>query len=454
MSTGGIHSEAPDRRARARLPVRSLAYIELDQGNGGIILNASESGLAIQAVMSLTNGSLHRIRFRVPPSNSYFAAQARVSWTKSSKMAGLEFDSLSSPALNQLRGWLISESGPGPAWPGAKPPQRQESQTALPATDRLIPITSQSPANSPPKDREPRASLLTAPGELVPLRAGYSRSLPEPVPVGIARASQSLSRIADDLRDRGTLALLALLAALSLVLGWQLGHGSLGHRAWTMLSFRAHSVAAADRTAPGMAKIETLAENNRTSVIPFGRLASPTASRPSKATTSLRPRGQESVAFQTWAPSAPVHPSSQGDAQATEASPPALNEAPAARDRILTPPRALAAPAQARPEPQPTPSPQAAPPMLKNGELIYRVDPIYPAVAKAEKIGGTVDLRAYVGPDGLVRKVVVLAGPEVLAQAAENAVRQWRYAPTELYGKPVDTSKEISLVFQPDGDPR
>jgi TonB family protein len=456
LSSGEIHSEASDRRARARLPLRSLAYVEFEGGNGGIILNASEGGLAIQAMMSLQDGSPHRIRFQVPPSNSYFVADARVSWTaRSSKMAGLEFRSLSSPALTQLRGWLVDEGTPPSALPKVRPPQRQEPRTAPPSTRRLAPIPAQSPADSPPARLRSTAASPPpiVPVESSPLRGGHWSSVPEPEPGPVAGASESSSRITDDLRDRNTLALLALLASLSVVLGWQVGHRPLVSKDWMLLGFRTHSVAA-DRTVPPIAKIETIGANNRTSAILNSRPANPTGSRLSETRIDVPLHGQRSVrAFRTWAPSAPVRSSSQNDARETEANPPALNDAAVAPNQILKPAMAIAGPPLVRPQPQPVTSPQQAQPMFRDGELIHRVDPVYPALAKVERIGGTVELRAYVGPDGLVRKIVVLSGPEMLMGAAEDAVRQWRYAPTELYGRPVDTTKEINLVFQPDSVP-
>jgi protein TonB len=85
---------------------------------------------------------------------------------------------------------------------------------------------------------------------------------------------------------------------------------------------------------------------------------------------------------------------------------------------------------------------------LKRGELIRRVEPIYPAVARDHGIGGIVKLRLIVGPDGIVRGVEFVSGPQVLVGAAKTAVLQWRYTPTVLDGKAIETENEVSLVFQ------
>ena len=72
MSDAFAYAENPvrpsERRVHFRQPIRTLAYVELDEGNGGIILNVSESGLAVQAVTSLMDDHLPRMRFQLSQS--------------------------------------------------------------------------------------------------------------------------------------------------------------------------------------------------------------------------------------------------------------------------------------------------------------------------------------------------------------------------------------------------
>jgi TonB family protein len=58
-----------------------------------------------------------------------------------------------------------------------------------------------------------------------------------------------------------------------------------------------------------------------------------------------------------------------------------------------------------------------------------RVSPIYPEIAKRMKIGGVVKLEATVDPEGKVTGVKALSGNRMLAEAAENAVKQWKFVP-------------------------
>ncbi|MGA8368288.1 MAG: TonB family protein [Candidatus Acidiferrales bacterium] len=79
--------------------------------------------------------------------------------------------------------------------------------------------------------------------------------------------------------------------------------------------------------------------------------------------------------------------------------------------------------------------------------LVHRVEPAYSAVARAARIQGAVRLHAIIGTDGAVQQIEVISGREILAQAAIDAVRQWRYRPTLLNGQPVEVDTEITVNF-------
>jgi TonB family protein len=79
---------------------------------------------------------------------------------------------------------------------------------------------------------------------------------------------------------------------------------------------------------------------------------------------------------------------------------------------------------------------------------LQRVNPIYPPQARTQGIGGDVILEATIAQDGLVPKVKVISGPPSLADAATRAVRQWRFSPAMLNGKPVEVQQRITIVFK------
>ena len=86
--------------------------------------------------------------------------------------------------------------------------------------------------------------------------------------------------------------------------------------------------------------------------------------------------------------------------------------------------------------------------------LIYGPKPAYPALARQAHISGVVHLHAFIGKDGAVQSLTVIppAHP-LLAPAAVEAVRQWRYKPTILNGQPVEVETTIDVSFFLDGQP-
>ena len=98
----------------------------------------------------------------------------------------------------------------------------------------------------------------------------------------------------------------------------------------------------------------------------------------------------------------------------------------------------------------PPPAVTVRPPRISammEGSLIHRVDPVYPALAKAARVQGTVMLAAVIGTDGNVQKLQVLSGHPLLTTAAIDAVRQWRYRPYVLNGSPIEVDTRITVNF-------
>jgi TonB family protein len=81
--------------------------------------------------------------------------------------------------------------------------------------------------------------------------------------------------------------------------------------------------------------------------------------------------------------------------------------------------------------------------------LILRKDPVYPAIAKENLISGSVDVRFRVSPEGKVYDVKLAKGSPVLAGAATEAVKTWRYEPARLNGSPIDSQASAVFDFTP-----
>jgi periplasmic protein TonB len=84
---------------------------------------------------------------------------------------------------------------------------------------------------------------------------------------------------------------------------------------------------------------------------------------------------------------------------------------------------------------------------IAEANLIHDVAPTYPPEAGRARIEGTVVLLAVIGKDGTVRDVRVENGLPVLAQAAIDAVKQWRYRPYLLNGEPIEVDSQITINF-------
>jgi protein TonB len=80
-------------------------------------------------------------------------------------------------------------------------------------------------------------------------------------------------------------------------------------------------------------------------------------------------------------------------------------------------------------------------------ERVRYVPPVYPDVARAARIEGTVILEAVIGTDGTVREVRVLRPAPFLEAAAVEAVQQWLFTPTRLNGEPVPVVMTVTVTF-------
>jgi protein TonB len=79
---------------------------------------------------------------------------------------------------------------------------------------------------------------------------------------------------------------------------------------------------------------------------------------------------------------------------------------------------------------------------------VYQPKPLYPQLAIIAHIQGTVVLEAIIGKDGTIQNLKVLSGHPVLAHAAVDAVKTWRYQPTLLNSEPVEVLTEIDVTFK------
>ncbi len=73
--------------------------------------------------------------------------------------------------------------------------------------------------------------------------------------------------------------------------------------------------------------------------------------------------------------------------------------------------------------------------------------PEYPALARSTRVQGIVTLYAVIDKEGKVSEVRLVSGHPLLARAAQDAVKQWRYSPTVSDGAPVEVETEVTVRF-------
>jgi len=516
MSNFAAYAENPfpflERRRHVRQAVGTLAYVELDEGNGGIVLNVSEGGVSVQAVASLTDNVLPRVRFQLSQSPEWIETSARVTWAgESRKLAGLEFIDLSERARAQIRQWLTGETPAIEELAGEKADFESEvaKSSELFAVGAPAPAPAPAPAAAPasveplfiPLSAEPSRAAVAAPlafaassiapSGIVPSAVvkdegksaqpviDAAATMPEPLaaesavpfsdhPLGHAPGpsetrdfkfstvgeSASVVAGAPERQNAWTLvAFIAFLALVSLAAGWAAGHGTVNKVLEKIRSIAALRQGGTHAAPPALAnriarvsEIEVVNLNNQRWTIPFDSPSSQGGARSETPGNSGQEVSKPAVTFNTWVLSPPVRApgDAEGSAAQTDAPAPALPETPANSDN--GPGSPLVANNIALQSVLPRPQVRQSG-ILKLGELIHRVEPIYPVVAREQRMEGTVRLRVSVAEDGSVRNVIVLGGPPTLVPAAEGAVGQWRYAPTTLDGRPVESERDVSLIF-------
>ena len=80
--------------------------------------------------------------------------------------------------------------------------------------------------------------------------------------------------------------------------------------------------------------------------------------------------------------------------------------------------------------------------------LVHRVEPVYPPEARAEQLEGTIALNIVIGRDGSVESMHALNGPDVLARAAMDALRWWKFEPYRINGKPTRVETTVAVEFK------
>jgi TonB family protein len=503
-----------ERRLLPRRRIGSLAYLDIGSDNGGMVLDLTENGLALQAFNPLIDQTRLSLRIQPPKSRKRIVATAEISWLSGSKTeAGLKFLELSEDARTEIADWLaietsVAEPPPmhdpsareSPRAPSASaPPQDSEERYRIweewfplfsdlnpqesladhdesgqllrtsPGSDNFASqagcVRSEKSVDHPAKNPEtyqstprPRASNVS---EAAVSPSAPSVSVPEvrpsPLKTPVPLPARSRPFLSEQSRKWGTIAALcACVALVFLLLGMAISRGLLSDRA-TRLS--AEEVARAAAVSSPASTTTTAAEGHGVSpghaALPSE--ASGSRTQPTDSEIASRAPQKEIRATHNRENAKARIPSGETDPIAA-ALPPPIAQSPETVKRdtqnvsVPTLPVWSVQAAGNRNLAAVTPATNPVPPRMAERRidcyLLYRVEPLYPREARAQRIEGTVMVHLQIGTDGRVKDSRELSGPAPLIPAALAAVREWRFIPALRNGQPVDSEKDVSIEFQ------
>ncbi len=84
---------------------------------------------------------------------------------------------------------------------------------------------------------------------------------------------------------------------------------------------------------------------------------------------------------------------------------------------------------------------------MEASQLIHKVQPAYPEMAKQVRVQGVVEFTAIIGKTGSIEHLQLVRGHPLLVNAAEEAILQWKYKPTLLNGEAVEVITDIVVNF-------
>lgn len=566
---------ASDRRAHPRQPIRSLAYVHLGESNGGIVLNISESGIAVQAAEALDAAeSPLALRIEIPRSRKRLEVTGEIMWVgESRKEAGLRFVDLQEDALKRIHAWMACEVSPetphaeseeevedtlaGDAAVRAEtvvteaalagredhvaaaeelgaqdeeepvefdeetadePAGVREAEPVEAAQDAAVAMEASSRVAREPtvaapvtREEEDRARIIAPPvltfekqpqapnSPHTPISGTHgapafavAAAPPAPSRYATGDAASSLfprSRVSAEpasaadgwksfrvqLRSGWFLAaLVLLLATISFIAGMAVRRGALNRVMGDVddvvqpksapapssgnltgnLPANPHGdgSSAAASTAPAKPlQIEIVDLENHRWTIPAATGANhgdASATQQTQANGTVSSDGGAPAASASKLPSQDSTQRASPNGAVTAAKP----GAPLMLSLPETPISASGSVAIRATGMVPLPAGDAQSGQrarnLQIGELINLVEPVYPPDARQARLEGTVKLHIVVGTNGEVESFHAVSGPDSLTHAAMIAVREWRYRPTFLNGKAVQTQEDVTFVFR------
>jgi hypothetical protein len=267
-----------ERRNCFRQPMHSLAYVRLGAENGGIIINLSEDGMAVQAAMALVHDRMPVLLFQLAGSKDSIVTSGRIAWKSDSrKFAGVQFVDMLEPMRDLIKSWIAAESPPRaqyeakiavgsrddlPAEPASKTTGALQKEMEAGVQKQITPrpLSMSAPVCPPssfaaPNSTHPRTEV---PRTASPPAVSAARTANFRLTVGGTPVENLPSGDVSNNRKWRSALLIAVVAALSAIAGWATGR-SLSHAFWSIWdsSFAEPRLSNPTDSFAGMASVRT-----------------------------------------------------------------------------------------------------------------------------------------------------------------------------------------------------
>ena len=487
--SSAIHNfekRAGERRARSREPLKWVVLTYFGQDNWGKLIDLNETGMRFEFYKAPADGRRINFKFEAiglsPASfggetiKESFQAEGDVRWTLDfERIAGVQFANLAEKNRDQIRKWLSIEASADtdPASTNVK----KEAPTPLPTPFESLPppaeATLKVDASELPLDigyavsREPvvdTSSPLVAKILEATTFEAYSRIFEEEEK-DQPKTSRSIPRMS---RTQWMGAMIGA-AAMVVIVGMGMTVPRLVRRNHAVDQTsspavgKGETIGAENGSATGNPRpflVEVLDANNRRWLLWFvnngsgnettqAAYRSPVPSSDSSAKSDSRPK-QPAATAKSATPhkfTLIVPEANRPNANSSAANSASLS-APVVRDELQVSPEA---PMTSILSTHAAPKPVSAPPpvggQVQPALLIKSVPPVYPPFARSNHTSGDVTVDALIDVNGNVTDLKAVSGPPILRLAAIEAVRQWKYDPARLDGRPVAIHLTLTVRF-------
>jgi protein TonB len=335
---------------------------------------------------------------------------------------------------------VFSPLKPGAETPrSAAPAPKVETPAPAIAAPAPVPAMEKTPETKPAKKSESQGKWkpVTAPKQEEPAAPevkAEAKPKAEPKPQPKSEIVFTAPSFATEQKSEGnkskSMLIVGIAAAVLVIAGG--AYFALGHKSQTPVSASAPAV-----TTPAPASTSAPLPAATTSAPVAAATPKPVPAKPNDKPAVKSPPTQ--IADTTRALTPMVVQPSTGPAQQQDVAPPSLslaaNAGPAFDIPVTTSAPKLSAPAPANA-------------VVVPSRLLQRVSPSYPMAARQYRVEGAVTLSATIASDGHVREAKVISGPPLLRDSAISAVKQWKYAPSTVNGRAVESTVQIVLQFK------